>query len=275
MATLDGFPASFYGEPGVLGMLANGISAFLVLLQNFNTARTGVSAEGVENILAGVHLILIGGVCQLIAGLLSFRKYDHLSGTAFIGYAALWGSYGATRIFLGASQPITTNLTMSHDLMSNTTPLTALTTNLSLSAELWNSTSQSPDWLSLLLIPQSAIAGLVPYILLSFLLAFCSATVNVIMPFVFGAITLTLLFEAVAVGVSSAWPLVVSGILELLILLFAVYGSAAPVGERSGAALCPQGVRHAPVQRAPAGDQQPCGQRPEPGTGEEEEHQVR
>lgn len=53
MATLDGFPASFYGEPGVLGMLANGISAFLVLLQNFNTARTGVSAEGVENILAG------------------------------------------------------------------------------------------------------------------------------------------------------------------------------------------------------------------------------
>ncbi|XP_036826154.1 uncharacterized protein LOC110504477 [Oncorhynchus mykiss] len=227
MATLDGFPASFYGEPGVLGMLANGISAFLVLLQNFNTARTGVSAEGVENILAGVHLILIGGVCQLIAGLLSFRKYDHLSGTAFIGYAALWGSYGATRIFLGASQSITTNLTMSHDLMSNTTPLTALTTNLSLSAELWNSTSQSPDWLSLLLIPQSAIAGLVPYILLSFLLAFCSATVNVIMPFVFGAITLTLLFEAVAVGVSSAWPLVVSGILELLILLFAVYGSAA------------------------------------------------
>lgn len=94
-------------------------------------------------VFSGVHLILIGGVCQLIAGLLSFRKYDHLSGTAFIGYAALWGSYGATRIFLGASQPITTNLTLSHDLMSNMTPPTALTTNLSLSAELWNSTLQS------------------------------------------------------------------------------------------------------------------------------------
>lgn len=53
MATLDGFPASFYGEPGVLGMLSNGISAFLVLLQNFNTARTGVPPQGVENILAG------------------------------------------------------------------------------------------------------------------------------------------------------------------------------------------------------------------------------
>lgn len=53
MATSDGFPASFYGEPGVLGMLSNGISAFLVLLQNFNTAHTGNAPVGVENILAG------------------------------------------------------------------------------------------------------------------------------------------------------------------------------------------------------------------------------
>nr|XP_061783952.1 uncharacterized protein si:ch211-153b23.3 isoform X2 [Nerophis lumbriciformis] len=99
MATIDGFPASFYSEPGVLGMLSNGISAFLVLLQNFGTAHTGIAPQGVENILAGVHLILIGGVCQLVAGLLSFRKYDHLSATAFVGYAALWGSFGATRIY--------------------------------------------------------------------------------------------------------------------------------------------------------------------------------
>lgn len=55
MATSDGFPASFYGEPGVLGLLSNGISAFLVLLQNFNTARTGIEPVGVENILAGKH----------------------------------------------------------------------------------------------------------------------------------------------------------------------------------------------------------------------------
>lgn len=53
MASASGFPASFYGEPGVLGLLANGISAFLVLLQNFHGARTGIPAEGVENILAG------------------------------------------------------------------------------------------------------------------------------------------------------------------------------------------------------------------------------
>ncbi|XP_056141174.1 uncharacterized protein si:ch211-153b23.3 [Lampris incognitus] len=209
MATSNDFPASFYGEPGVLGMLANGISAFLVLLQNFNAARTGIQPEGVENILAGVHLIVIGGICQLIAGLLSFRKYDHLSGTAFIGYAALWASYGATRIYNGAAvETPTTEMIL--PIMNNM----SLSDNLTLA-------SNSSSYLT-----ESAISGLIPYILLSFLLAFCSATVNYIMPFVFGAITLTLVFEAVAL-VASSWALVISGILELLILLFAIYGSAA------------------------------------------------
>ncbi|KAG7283134.1 hypothetical protein CRUP_033080, partial [Coryphaenoides rupestris] len=49
---------------------------------------------------------------------------------------------------------------------------------------------------------------------------------NYIMPFVFGAITITLIFEAVAL-VATAWALVVSGVFELLILIFAIYGSAA------------------------------------------------
>ncbi|CAL8305568.1 unnamed protein product [Arctogadus glacialis] len=215
MANLNVFPASFYGEPGVLGMLANGISAFLVLLQNFNTARTGITPVGVENILAGVHLILIGGICQLVAGLLSFRKYDHLSGTAFIGYAALWGSYGATRIYDGvATGAVTTTMQAQHDTMNN------MSTNLMSNLSLINTTSVLP------LLESAAISGLVPYILLSFLLAFCSATVNYIMPFVFGAITLTLIFEAAAL-VANSWALVVAGILELLILIFAIYGSAA------------------------------------------------
>lgn len=149
---------------------------------------------------------MIGGLCQLVAGLLSFRKYDHLSGTAFIGYAALWGSYGATRVFYGARDE-------THQMMSNGSNSTS---NMSFRA-----TSEI-----LTFINESAIAGLVPYILLSFLLAFCSATVNYIMPFVFGAITLTLVFEAVGL-VAGPWALVVAGILETLILLFAIYGSAA------------------------------------------------
>uniref|UniRef100_A0A3B3QKQ2 Threonylcarbamoyl-AMP synthase n=1 Tax=Paramormyrops kingsleyae TaxID=1676925 RepID=A0A3B3QKQ2_9TELE len=199
MASAEGFPASFYGEPGVLGLMANGISAFLVLLQNFSGAQTGVPAQGVEDILA-VHLILIGGVCQMVAGLLSFRKYDHLSGTAFVGYAALWASYGATRIFLGSTEP-----------QSNTSAVENLNSSLNMGL-------LSPP------VRESAIAGLIPYIIMSFILAFCSATVNYIMPFVFGAITATLIFEAV--GVVGKWALVVSGVLELLILLFAIYGSS-------------------------------------------------
>ncbi|XP_038154995.1 uncharacterized protein LOC119792447 [Cyprinodon tularosa] len=216
MAGSDGFPASFYGEPGVLGMLSNGISAFLVLLQNFHTAHNGKAPVGVENILAGVHLILIGGVCQLVAGLLSFRKYDHLSGTAFIGYAALWGSYGATRIYYGALSE-NPNMTSTTDQMLSNSSFDMMS-NMSL-----NDSRQCYLCLS---IEESAIAGLVPYILLSFLLAFCSATVNYIMPFVFGAITGTLIFEAVALAADS-WALIVSGVLELLILMFAIYGSAA------------------------------------------------
>lgn len=153
--------------------------------------------------MTGVHLILIGGLCQLVAGLLSFRKYDHLSATAFIGYAALWVSYGATRIFFGG--------------FDNTYQITDNVGNL---------TSNMTTSEVLMVIKKSAIAGLVPYILLSLLLAFCSATVNYIMPFVFGAITLTLIFEAVAL-VAGPWALVVSGVLETLILVFAIYGSAA------------------------------------------------
>ncbi|KAK9517924.1 hypothetical protein VZT92_023256 [Zoarces viviparus] len=220
MATSDGFPASFYGEPGVLGLLSNGISAFLVLLQNFNTPYTGNAPVGVENILAGVHLILIGGICQLVAGLLSFRKYDHLSGTSFIGYAALWGSYGATQIYFGASAETPITASMPQQIMNNYSVSTDMLGNMSLNAV---TETTYPLFMS---IKESAIAGLVPYVFLSFILAFCSATVNYIMPFVFGAITATLIFEAVGL-VASSWALVVAGVLELLILIFAIYGSAA------------------------------------------------
>ncbi|KAF1384548.1 hypothetical protein PFLUV_G00121360 [Perca fluviatilis] len=110
---------------------------------------------------------------------------------------------------------------MPHQMMNNLSLSTNMMSNMSL-----NATTEIPVSHLLLSIKESAIAGLVPYILLSFLLAFCSATVNYIMPFVFGAITATLVFEAVGL-VASSWALVVSGVLELLILIFAIYGSAA------------------------------------------------
>lgn len=190
---MEGFPAVFYSEPAVLGLLANAIGAFLVCMQNFSLFNTSISAGGVENILAGVHLILIGGISQLIAGFLSFRKYDHLSGTAFLAFSALWSSYGATRIIVGS------------DL------------NLQ--------NSSSVDTLSQIPVNEGAVAGLVAYIFIAFILSFCSATVNYIMPFVFGAITLTLIFEAV--GLFGRWALVVSGVLELIIMLCGLYGAGA------------------------------------------------
>ncbi|XP_069798748.1 uncharacterized protein [Dendropsophus ebraccatus] len=188
---MEGFPAVFYSEPAVLGLLANAVSAFLVCMQNFSLFNTSISAGGVENILAGVHLILIGGVSQLIAGFLSFRKYDHLSGTAFLAFSALWSSYGATRIIVGS--------------------------------ELNLQNSSSVDTLSQIPVNEGAVAGLVAYIFIAFILAFCSATVNYIMPFVFGALTLTLIFEAV--GLFGRWALVVSGVVELIIVLCGLYGA--------------------------------------------------
>ncbi|XP_041428541.1 uncharacterized protein XB22063314.S [Xenopus laevis] len=190
---MEGFPSVFYSEPAVLGLLANAVSAFLVCMQNFFFFNTSIVPTGVDNILAGVHLILIGGIAQLVAGFLSFRKYDHLSGTSFIAFSALWSSYGATRIVVGrdAIMPLT----------SNASSVATLPVN------------------------ESAVAGLVAYICIAFILSFCSATVNYIMPFVFGAITLTLIFEAV--GLFGHWALVVSGVIELIIVLCGLYGAAA------------------------------------------------
>ncbi|EMP32010.1 Putative tRNA threonylcarbamoyladenosine biosynthesis protein YwlC [Chelonia mydas] len=201
MASTEGFAAVFYSEPSVLGLLSNVISAFLVCLQNFSFAHTNIRAEGVENILAGVHLILIGGLSQLLAGFLAFRKYDHLGGTAFLAFAALWSSYGATRVISGAYPPL--NTTLASENATYLLPTDAAQPSTS----------------------ESAVAGLVAYIFISFILSFCSATVNYIMPFVFGAITLTLVFEAV--GLFGQWALVVSGVLELVIVVCGLYGAVA------------------------------------------------
>ncbi|XP_061454486.1 uncharacterized protein LOC133371277 [Rhineura floridana] len=199
MASREGFAAVFYTEPSVLGLLANVVSAFLVCLQNFSSAHSNIPPMGVENILAGVHLILIGGLSQLLAGLLTFRKYDHLGGTAFLAFAGLWSSYGATRIISGA-YPSPGNATFFPS----------------------NASFLQPPHPS---ISDGAVAGLVAYIIISLLLSFCSATVNYIMPFVFGAITLALVFEAV--GLFARWALVVSGVMELGIVACGIYGATA------------------------------------------------
>ncbi|KAI1898191.1 hypothetical protein AGOR_G00069810 [Albula goreensis] len=223
MAT-SGFASVFYSEPAVLGLLANVFSAFYVALQNFAHVATGSPAHGLENTLAGVHLILIGGVVQLVAGLLTFRKYDHLAGTTFLAFAALWGSYGATRLVLGSSDSI---ITPAPTRLPGATALPNITTELDNSTmvkTLINVTvptilPQPPP------IDESATAGLIAYISVAFIVTFCSATANYIMPVVFGAITVTLILEAVGLKVTAA--LAASGAFQLVITLVGLYGASA------------------------------------------------
>ncbi|XP_052670044.1 uncharacterized protein LOC128154037 [Harpia harpyja] len=202
MASAAGFAAVFYSEPAVLGLLANVVSAFLLCLQNFAVVHTGLGPQGAEDILAGVHLVLTGGFVQLLAGFLAFRKYDHLGGAAFLTFSALWSSYGATRI-IAAAYPSLQNITLPSG----------------------NASHLLPTGMAHLSASQSAVAGLVAYISISFILSFCSATVNYIMPFIFGAIALALVFEAVALF--GQWALVVSGVIELVIVMCGLYGAVA------------------------------------------------
>ncbi|XP_027518252.1 uncharacterized protein LOC113956190 isoform X1 [Corapipo altera] len=199
---MAGFAAVFYSEPAVLGLLGNVVSAFLLCLQNFTVAQSGLRPRGAEDILAGVHLVLIGGFVQLLAGFLAFRKYDHLGGAAFLTFSALWSSYGATRI-VSAAYPSLQNTTLPVGNGSHLLPFGAAQLSAS----------------------QSAVAGLVAYISISFVLCFCSATVNYVMPFIFGAIALALVFEAVALFCQ--WALVVSGAIELVIVTCGLYGAVA------------------------------------------------
>ncbi|XP_027603739.1 uncharacterized protein LOC114002132 isoform X2 [Pipra filicauda] len=199
---MAGFAAVFYSEPAVLGLLGNVVSAFLLCLQNFAVAQSGLRPRGAEDILAGVHLVLIGGFVQLLAGFLAFRKYDHLGGAAFLTFSALWSSYGATRI-VSAAYPSPQNTTLPAGNGSHLLPLGAAQLSAS----------------------QSAVAGLVAYISISFVLCFCSATVNYVMPFIFGALALALVFEAVALFCQ--WALVVSGAIELVIVTCGLYGAVA------------------------------------------------
>lgn len=46
----------------------------------------------------GLHLILIGGFLQITAGIMGFRRNDHLTGTAFIVFATLWTFQGGMMI---------------------------------------------------------------------------------------------------------------------------------------------------------------------------------
>ncbi|KAK3089889.1 hypothetical protein FSP39_007380 [Pinctada imbricata] len=85
-----------YAEPGALGLITNIMSALIVALRNI--IETDNSYRISANLISGAHLIFIGGLIQIAAGFMSFRKNDHLTGTAFFVFSVVWFNQGLTMI---------------------------------------------------------------------------------------------------------------------------------------------------------------------------------
>ncbi|GAB1605690.1 uncharacterized protein LOC115219664 [Argonauta hians] len=92
----EAFAAILYAEPGALGLIANIMAAIVVAVENI----LNESGSPPALILAGVHLIVIGGFLQLLAGFMSYRRNDHLTGSAFIVFASLWTVQGINHIMM-------------------------------------------------------------------------------------------------------------------------------------------------------------------------------
>ncbi|KAK6990839.1 YrdC domain-containing protein mitochondrial [Biomphalaria glabrata] len=90
----EDFAAILYAEPGALGLISNIVAALMIATENCLDPPFSSTALT----LSGVHLIVVGGILQIVAGLLSYRRWDHLTATAFIVFGSLWTSMGISRI---------------------------------------------------------------------------------------------------------------------------------------------------------------------------------
>ncbi|CAL1546488.1 unnamed protein product [Lymnaea stagnalis] len=90
----EDFAAILYAEPGALGLISNIVAALMIATENCLDPPFSATALT----LSGVHLIVVGGLLQIVAGLLAFRRWDHLTATAFIVFGSLWTSMGISRI---------------------------------------------------------------------------------------------------------------------------------------------------------------------------------
>lgn len=118
---------------------------------------------------------------QLIAGVLSFRRNDHLSGTAFVTFASLWTCQGVLKILVGFYE---------QEIILN-----------------------------------ASAGGIAGFILVAAILFGAGLIVNYVMPPVLVAMFLSLIFEMV--GLYKSWALYVAGALEMIIVVFGVYGACA------------------------------------------------
>lgn len=76
-------------NPGPLGLLGFGLTTVLLSFYNAEIFST----LGVDTLAMG---IFVGGIMQVIAGLLSYKKGETFAGTAFTMYGFFWLSFVAT-----------------------------------------------------------------------------------------------------------------------------------------------------------------------------------
>ncbi|GFO03330.1 yrdc domain-containing protein, mitochondrial [Plakobranchus ocellatus] len=97
----EDFAAILYAEPGALGLIANIVAALMIATENMLDLPFSTAAVT----LSGVHLIVVGGFLQIVAGLLSYRRWDHLTATAFLVFGSLWTSVGISRVLTAQAPP--------------------------------------------------------------------------------------------------------------------------------------------------------------------------
>ncbi|XP_076441113.1 uncharacterized protein LOC143280362 [Babylonia areolata] len=97
----EDFAAILYAEPGALGLIGNLVAAMVVAVENMLWPPFSTVAL----CLAGAHLVVFGGVLQLLGGLLCFRRFDHLTGTAFVVFSALWTVVGVSHFLTPLVDP--------------------------------------------------------------------------------------------------------------------------------------------------------------------------
>jgi uncharacterized protein len=73
-----------WGNSAPLGMLALGVTTFMLSMINAN-----VFSRGVQPVVIGVAL-MFGGITQLVAGIIQFRTGNTFAGVVFGGFAAFY-----------------------------------------------------------------------------------------------------------------------------------------------------------------------------------------
>ncbi len=86
--TTDATAVQAYADPAPLGLIGFGLTTLLLSFANANI----IKEAGAIQIVLGTA-VFYGGLCQLIAGILEYRRGNTFGVTAFASYGAFWLSF--------------------------------------------------------------------------------------------------------------------------------------------------------------------------------------